>query len=198
MVSMRSLNEPVSPMRVLIRIPDLSPGPAPAKAPEVETYVQQPLAPLISAPAKPPLKPPHHAESHGVTPDELKTSGRFAKPLTALAVLAVAAAVGVALSNRSKPDAPPPAPEQIVQVEIPPVPGGTPTEITKIPEISFPTAPAPAPASEPETMKIERLPGVAGAEGATARVSDSAAPGQAAQQPIVAKLEPRIEQPTPR
>lgn len=221
---MRSLTEPASPMRVLMRIPDLSPGPAPAMpASPVETFVQQPLAPLAplaSAPPPAPPKPQHHAEKHGVTPDELKTSRRFARPLTVLAILAVAAVVGVTLSKRAQQGSPPPTPDQVASGADQAVPGGTPTEITQIPEISFPPVPpvppapaAPAVSAAPavpgptETMKIERLPSVedktstaqAVQDGATARVSDSAAPSQTAtQQPIVARLESRIEQPKPR
>jgi hypothetical protein len=212
-------------MRVLIRIPDLSPEPVTAspKA-EVETFVQQPLAPLPAAPAKTPPKPPHHVESKGVTPDELKTTGRYGRPLTMLAVLALAAIVGVVLSNRArKPEAPA---DPTAMIGNGSVPGGSPTEITQIPEISFPPTPAapaivpaeppaaapvasapavtsPAP-GESEALKIERLPVVgdksntaqASPDGATAQVSDT--PASSGQQPVVAQLESRIEPPKSR
>jgi hypothetical protein len=217
-------------MRVLMQVPDLSAGPAPTKTkqPEVETFVQQPLAPLATAAQAPdspqktkaPVKP-LLAESRGVTPDELKAPSKFTRPLTVLVILAVAAALGIALSDRQKTDDAPSTENQLLAPVVEqPVPGGSPTTITQIPEISFPVAPvvppapaippAPTPPPEqvapvapvpPDTMKIERLPSVnAGAaqDGATAQVSDASPAANGGPQPIVAQLESRIEQPKSR
>lgn len=222
---MRSLKQEASGLRVLMRMPDLSPAAAAAPAvvaePQRETFVQMPLAPLAAAATAAPApagkkKTISRPETQGVMPEELKRPGRMGKALTALAVLAVAAAIGIALSNRTRQDEPEASiPEEIVAAITPEmpgdeVPGGTPTEITQIPEISFPAETAPtakaAPTAEAEAMKIQRLPTVEGktsaaqavADGASAKASDSAAAGQTATTPGVARLSSRIEQPQPQ
>lgn len=203
---MRTLAEDTHGLRVLMRMPDLSPAAPPTPAPEVETFVQEPLAPLAAAvPNGTKKKIAPRPETQGVMPEELKRPGRLSKTLTALAVLAVAAAIGIALSNRGKEHGPAPtAPDQaIAEAAMPAVPGGKPTEITQIPEISFPTDAAPT--AEAEAMKIQRLPTVeektstaqAAAEGATAQVTDGSTAGPAAA-PGVARLSSRIEQPQPQ
>lgn len=207
---MRSLKEETSGLRVLMRMPDLSPTAAatPVLAavsePERETFVQVPLAPLSAAAPGGKKKTINRPETQGVMPEELKRPGRLNRALTALAVLALAAAIGIALSNRTKQDEPAPIPAEIAAAIVPEVPGGKPTEITQIPEISFP-AEATSPA-ETEAMKIQRLPTVeekastaqAAANGATANVSDDSAVGQTTAAPGVARLSSRIEQPQPQ
>jgi hypothetical protein len=197
---MRSLTEPATGLRVLMQIPDLSPDATPARpAREVETFVQQPLAPLAPALPKEAPKPPRK-ERRGITPEELKNPGRFARPLTVLAVLAAAAVVGIALSRGARQQEPPPLPPELAaDATGNSVPGGTPTEITQIPEISFPTTPT---LPDESGMRVERLPPIepktstaaAATDGATAQASDGAAFGQ----PSVARLERRIEQPQPQ
>ena len=197
---MRSHSEPASPLRVLMRMPDLTPGPAKSQdSPEQEVFEQKPLAPLVSVLPSEPAKP--HVAHQPATPEELRQPNKFARALTMLAGVALAAVVLVVLSNRfrnhgSAPDAPlDPAVKNIL--------GGSPTEITQAPEISFPTETPPpvathgAPTTEPALMTIERLPAVdqqlklpSTDDASTVQVSDG--------QPGVARLDRGIEQPKPQ
>jgi hypothetical protein len=168
----------------------------------METFEQKPLAPLSAALPKdlPKSKPARPS----VTPEELQTTGRFARSLKVLAGLTVAGVVAAALANRSRPHTPPPSvPEKLASAPVAPaapaaspILGGSPKAITEAPEISFPSE-TPV-AVETGSWPIERLPGVQASAAqsssgtAMAQVSD----GQGlAQQPGVAQLDRRLEQP---
>ena len=212
---MPSQAEPASPLRVLMRMPDLTPGPAKkaVESPEHEVYEQQPLAPLVSMLPSEPPKP--HTTHQPVAPEELRQPNRFARPLTMLAGLALAAVVLVVLTNRfrDRGGAPEPPSDPYVKNVL----GGSPTEITKAPEINFPTEGPPAPrpenlaqpansgpalgadmpALEMDRMRIERLPAVDQQtrfpytdDASTVQVSDG--------QPGVARLDRGIEPPKPQ
>src|SRR5688572_20017314 len=81
--AMRTFSDSTSPMRVLMRIPDLSPEAAPT--PQREVFEQKPLAPLASAFPKDAHKAkPARAN---VTPEELQATGKLARALKVLAGL---------------------------------------------------------------------------------------------------------------
>jgi hypothetical protein len=189
---MRTFSDSTSPMRVLMRIPDLSPEAAPA--PQREVFEQKPLAPLASAfPKDAPKAKPARAN---VTPEELQTTGKFARALKILAGLAVAGVVAAALTNRSRPSVPSPSLPEETTVEHAPtdVPGGSLKQITQAPEIKFPEESAPP--SKDEQFTIQRLPAIEGATSETtmAAASDRGAAGQVlAQKPGVVQLNGTIE-----
>ncbi len=191
---MRTSSDSTSPLRVLMRMPDLSPGAASTPAQQREVFEQTPLAPLSAALPKdtPKAKPARQ----NITPEELQTTGKFARALKVLAGLAVAGVVAAALTNRTRPSAPLPSSPEKTAVESAPtsVPGGSPLQITEAPEISFPVEAAPA--STVDAWPIQRLPAVEAttSETAMAAASDGGAAAQVlAQKPGVAQLNSTIE-----
>jgi hypothetical protein len=186
-------------------MPDLSPRPA-KPAPKVETFEQRPLASLATAlPKEPPKSKPSKPISQFVAPEELHNTIRFARPLAVLAGLALAGVIAVAVSNRGRPKTPEPSlADKPAESTTSAIPGGSPTAITQIPEVSFAQA---EPKTEPNTEQswpIQRLPAIDSSTPpqfpttAVAQATDGNSAPQAAAQPGVAWLPRQIEQPQPQ